>query len=58
MLPLVPLWIRTLVLSEKLVYLEKGSQRTANNVMVALSGHRSSCSGFLSVDFRTLYIGR
>lgn len=53
MLPLVSLWVRILVLNEILVYLEKGSQITANNVMVALAGHCSSCSGFLSVDFRT-----
>lgn len=55
--PLVSQWVRTLVLSEKLVYQEKGSQRTANNVMVALSGYCRSCSILLSVDFRTLHIG-
>lgn len=32
-LPLMSLW--TLVVSQKLVYLEKGSQRTANKMMLA-----------------------
>lgn len=44
MFPLMSLW--TLVVSEKLVYLEKGSQRTDNKVMLALSGHCSSCTVF------------
>lgn len=43
----VKLWLRMLALSEKIgFYQQKGSQRSNNNVMVALSSHSSICSMF------------
>ena len=47
------LWLSVLVLGEKSVYQEKGSQRANNNVMVALSGRCSSHSIFFVCRFQS-----